>query len=165
MIYDLLLAGPPVPPQVLAEALTEVVGAGAVDVDVADTDEDQSQRDWTAPILCGYRRLRGDVSQSLDVYLLDALVDETLSEREFAQRLAAAVGAPVLYPAVEDIPSAYWVATPSGTSTRARLLSSDDVPPVHTIDAVESPVAELPHVRVIDLPEIAREHRRENRSC
>lgn len=157
MIYDLLLAGPPVSPSTLADSLAEAVGAGRVDVDVADRDEDQSGRDWAAPVLCGYIRIRGDVSMSLDIYVLDDLFDKAPSEAEFAHRLAAAIGVPVLYPAAENIPSAYWLATPSGASTRARLLSSDDEPPVHTIDAVETAVAELPHIRVSELPEITRE--------
>ncbi|MFJ8197590.1 hypothetical protein [Streptomyces sp. NPDC096152] len=157
MIYDLLLTGRPVRAAVLAGALIEAVGAGEVDVDVADRDGDQSTRDWAAPVLCGYSGLRGDVSMSLDIYVLDELFDQVPSEAEFAGRLASAVGAAVLYPAMEDVPSAYWVASPSGGTTRARLLSSDDEPPVHTIDAVASAVAELPHVPVSELPEIARE--------
>lgn len=159
MIYDLLLTGRPVRPAVLADALIEAVGAGAVDVDVADRDGDQSTRDWTAPVLCGYSGLRGDLSMSLDIYVLDDLFDRIPSEGEFAGRMALALGCPVLYPAAEDVPSAYWVASPSGGATRARLLSSDDEPPVHTIDAVASPVAELPYVPVSELPEIVRELR------
>ncbi|MGX5212899.1 hypothetical protein ACWKT3_30135 [Streptomyces violaceus] len=89
MIYDLLLAGPPVSPTSLAEALAEAVRTEGADLDVADRDDDQSRRDWTAPVLCGCIRLRGDLSLSLD--------------------------------------------------------------------AVEHAVAQLPHVRVSDLPEIALE--------
>ncbi|MER6978593.1 hypothetical protein [Streptomyces carpinensis] len=156
MIYDLLLAGTPVSPPALADALIQAVGVGDVDVDVADRDDDQSARDWTAPVLCGYGRLLGDLSMSLDIYVLDALFEEETapSESEFAARLAAALGVAVLYPAVEDIPSAYWVVGPSGETARARLLSSDGEPPVHTIDAVESAVAELPGAAVETLPEI-----------
>ncbi|UOB10528.1 hypothetical protein MQE23_16265 [Streptomyces sp. HP-A2021] len=125
MIHDVLLVGPPVSPRSLAEALAGAVRTEGADVDVADRDGDQSRRDWTAPVLCGYLRLRGDLSF-------------------------------VLYPAEEDLPSAYWLATSSGESVRARLYASDDEPPVYTIDAVESAVAQLPHIRVSDLPEIAR---------
>jgi hypothetical protein len=157
MIYDLLLAGPPVPPTSLAKALAEAVRTEGVDVDVADRDGDQSGRDWTAPVLCGYIRLRGDLSLALDIYVEDALVNEAPTEPELARRLAMSLGVPVLHPAEELLPSAYWLATSSGESVRARLYASDDEPPVHTIDAVESPVAQLPHIRVSDLPEIARE--------
>ncbi len=54
-------------------------------------------------------------------------------------------------------PSAYWLVTPAGLVTRARLLSSDDENPVYSIDAVEAAVPELPDVRVMQLPEIVRE--------
>lgn len=114
-------------------------------VDAADRDGDQSGRDWTAPVLCGYIRLRGDLSLELDVYVEDALVNEAPAEPELARRLAMALGVPVLYPAEEVLPSAYWLATSSGESVRARLHASDDEPPVHTIDAVESAVAQLRH--------------------
>src|SRR5205807_4870348 len=90
MIYDLLLAGPTVAPSALADALTAAVGAGRVDVDIADRDDDQEQRDWSAPVLCGYIRLRGYVSMSLDIYVVDELLDTALSEADFALRLAAA---------------------------------------------------------------------------
>jgi hypothetical protein len=156
MIYNLLLVGPPVSSTALAEALAEAVRTEGADVDVADRDGDQSRRDWTAPVLCGYIGLRGDLPLELDIYAEDALVNEAPAEPELARRLAMALGVPVLYPAEEDLPSAYWLATSSGESVRARLYASDDEPPVYTIDAVESALAQLPHIRVSDLPEIAR---------
>ncbi|MFI6376363.1 hypothetical protein [Streptomyces sp. NPDC050546] len=155
MIYDLLLAGASIPPASLAEALAEAVRTEGADVDVADRDGDQSQRDWAAPVLCGYIRLRGDLSLALDIYVEDALVNEAPPEPELARRLAAALGVPVLYPAEEDLPpSAYWLATSSGHSVRARLLSSDDEPPVHVIDAVEEEVPSLPRATIEVLPEV-----------
>ncbi|MFC9505616.1 hypothetical protein [Streptomyces sp. NPDC057002] len=155
MIYDLLLVGPPVSPTSLAEALAAAVRTEGADVDVADRDGDQSQRDWAAPVLCGYIRLRGDLSLSLDIYVEDALVNEAPPEPELARRLAAALGVLVLYPAEEGLPpSAYWLATSSGQSVRARLLSSDDEPPVHVIDAVEEEVPDLPRATIEILPEI-----------
>jgi hypothetical protein len=153
MIYDLLLAGPPVVPTSLAGALAKAVRTEGADVDVADQDADQSGRDWSAPVLCGYARLRGDVSMSLEIHVEDALVNEAPPEPELARRLAAALGVPVLHPAEEDLPpSAYWLTTSSGQSVRARLYSTDDEPPVHMLDAVDAPVSQLPHVRVDDLP-------------
>ncbi|MGI5428350.1 hypothetical protein [Streptomyces sp. CA-179760] len=155
MIYDLLLVGAPVSPASLAEALAEAVRTEGADVDVADRDSDQSRRDWTAPVLCGYTRLRGDLSLALDVYVEDALVNEAPPEPELARRLATALGVRVLYPAEEDLPpSAYWLATSSGQSVRARLLSSDDEPPVHVIDAIEEEVPDLPRATIEILPEI-----------
>ncbi|MCK8434420.1 hypothetical protein G3I77_15740 [Streptomyces sp. D2-8] len=143
MIYGLLMAGMPIPPASLADALAEAVRTEGVDVDVADRDDDQGRRDWSAPVLRGYIRLRGD----------DTLVNEDPKEPELARRLATALGVPVLYPAEKDLPpSAYWLATSTGQSVRARLYSTDDEPPVHTIDAVDSAVSQLPHVRVSDLP-------------
>ncbi|MFI8831477.1 hypothetical protein ACIGPN_10655 [Streptomyces afghaniensis] len=156
MISNLLLVGPPVSPTSLAEALAEAVRTESADVDVADRDGDQSRRDWTAPVLCGYITLRGDLSLELDVYVEDALVNEAPAEPELARRLAMALGVPVLHPAEEDLPSAYWLASPSGESVRARLYASDDEPPMYTIDALESVVAQLPRIRVSELPEIAR---------
>lgn len=96
--------------------------------DAADRDGDQSGRDWTAPVLCGYIRLRGDLSLALDIYVEDALVNEVPAEPELARRLARALGVPVLHPA-EGLPSSYWLATSSGESVRARLYASDDDPP------------------------------------
>ncbi|MFC9128926.1 hypothetical protein ACFT4A_19035 [Streptomyces sp. NPDC057099] len=155
MIHDLLLVGAPVSPASLTEALAEAVQTDGTDVDVADRDGDESQRDWTAPVLCGYIRLRGDLSLALDIYVEDVLVNEAPPEPELARRLAAALGVPVLYPAEEDLPpSAYWLATSSGRSVRARLLSSDDEPPVHVIDAIEEPVPDLPRATIEILPEI-----------
>ncbi|MGK5697899.1 hypothetical protein ACSNOJ_34270 [Streptomyces sp. URMC 128] len=156
MIYDVFLVGPPVSPMSLAEALAGAVKTERADVDVADRDGDQSRRDWTAPVLCGYLGLRGDLSSELDIYVDDALANETPAEPELARRLAMALGVPVLHPAEEDLPSAYWLATSSGESVRAWLYASDDEPPVYTIDAVESAVAQLSRVRVSDLPAIAR---------
>ncbi|WP_435282210.1 hypothetical protein [Streptomyces koelreuteriae] len=155
MSYDLLLVGPPVSPTSLAEALARAVRTEGADVDVADRDGDQSQRGWTSPVLCGYIKLRGDLSLALDIYVADALVNEAPTEPELARRLATTLGVPVLYPSEEDLPpSAYWLATSSGQSVRARLLSSDDEPPVHTIDAVEEEVPGLPRATIEILPEI-----------
>ncbi|MFD5163297.1 hypothetical protein ACFWMJ_35500 [Streptomyces hawaiiensis] len=124
-----------------------------VDVDVADRDSDQSGRDRAAPVLCGYIMLRGDLSMSLDIHVEDALVVETPTEPELARCPAARLGVPVLYPAErESPPSAFWLATSSGRSVRARLYSTDEEPPVHTIDAVGSAVSQPPRVRVSDLP-------------
>jgi hypothetical protein len=76
-----------------------------------------------------------------------------------ALRLAARTRTAILYPAEEAPPSAYWLATPNGLVTRARVVASDDVPPSYAVEAVEAAVPELPRARVTQLPEIVREQR------
>ncbi|MFB6817975.1 hypothetical protein ACFCV8_25880 [Streptomyces sp. NPDC056347] len=125
-------------------------------VDVAGIDGDQESRNWDAVVLCDYARLLGDVSLSLDVFIQD-FAPHRPTEPEFSSSFAATTQSLVLYPAEEDIPSAYWLVTPTGSTTRARLLSSDDEQPRYSLDAVEAAVPQLPDVRVIQLPEIARE--------
>jgi len=65
----------------------------------------------------------------------------------------------VLFPTEEIAPSSYWLATPEGVVTRARLLASDDEHPVYTVDAVEAPVTQLPNAAVTRIPEAVRELR------
>ncbi|MFJ9619469.1 hypothetical protein [Streptomyces noursei] len=60
----------------------------------------------------------------------------------------------MLYPAEENIPSAYWAATPEPVVTRARLVQSDEEPVNFTVDAIEAPVVGLPNAQVMQLPEI-----------
>ncbi|MFD0338372.1 hypothetical protein ACFVH0_06700 [Streptomyces sp. NPDC127117] len=126
-------------------------------VDVADIDADQDNRDRDALVLCDYSDVPGDVSLILDIFVQDA-VSHRPTEPEFASRFAVAAQTVVLYPAEERLPSAYWLATPTGSVTRARLLASDDERPSYSIDAVEAAVPQLPGIRVMQLPEIAREH-------
>ncbi|MFF9866206.1 hypothetical protein ACF1G0_12385 [Streptomyces sp. NPDC013953] len=159
MIYTFLTVHRPAPAR-MAAALAGAVGVPAADVDVADEDADPAGRNWDAPVLCGYRELLGDVALSWDVYVSDDAVPGAPDEPAAARRVAAATGTTVLYPATDvPNPSAYWAATPAGTTTRARLYASDDEEPVHTVDAVEAPVPHLPDARVELLPEVYRAQR------
>jgi hypothetical protein len=66
----------------------------------------------------------------------------------------------VLYPAEPLPPSAYWVALPDGSRTRARVYENDkEDGTALVIDAVAKPVPWLPAVRVEAQPEVIREHR------
>jgi hypothetical protein len=65
-----------------------------------------------------------------------------------------------MYPAEAFPPSAYWMALPDGSRTRARVYEQDkDDETAFVIDAVAEPVALLPEVRVQPQPEVIREHR------
>jgi hypothetical protein len=125
-------------------------------VDVADVDGDQDARNWDAVVLCDYSYVPGDVSLALDIFAQEAVPNQP-KEADLARDFAAAAQTVVLYPASEQIPSAYWLVTPAGSVTRARLMASDDERPAYCIDAVEDTVPQLPHVRVMQLPEIVRE--------
>lgn len=144
-------------PHAIAAALADAVGLPVAEVDVAGEDtEHADERDWDAPVLCGYREVAGDVALAWDVSVSDALTTPP-QEAEAARRLADRLGTTVLYPAGERAPSAYWAAGPDGTVTRARLLESGgegDEGPVLTVDAVEAPMSQLPMARVEVLGEI-----------
>jgi hypothetical protein len=143
-------------PSRISDALAASLHTAPVAVDVADVDGDQDDRDWDALVLCDYSHVPGDVALALDVFAQDAVTHRP-DEAELALRFAAAAGTVVLYPATEQLPSAYWLVNPSGLVTRARLTASDDERPVYSIDAVEAAVPELPGIRVMQLPEIVRE--------
>ena len=154
MTYDLLLVG-----DLNLSRLTAALGAlaavpvEAVDVAAADVEE----RDWDAAVLCTYRPVHGDLSWSLDVYLT---VTSPPSANEAAGSLAVSLETPVLYPAESLPPSAYWMALPDGSRTRARVYEVDkEEGTALVIDAVAKPVAWLPAVRVEAQPEVIREHR------
>jgi hypothetical protein len=145
-------------PSVIASALASVLRVTLASVDVADADGDQESRDWGALVLCSYSDVFGDVSLALDIYVQDT-VGHRPPESELALKFAAQARTTVFYPAQEFIPSAYWLATPDGLVTRARLEASDDQPPAYIVDAVEAPVPQLPHAQVMQLPEILREQK------
>ncbi|MGW3089738.1 hypothetical protein [Streptomyces sp. NPDC001108] len=155
MTYNLLTVDS-LPASLIALALSSCLQVESHSVDVAHIDGDQESRDWDALVLCDYARALGDVSLSLDVFVQDS-ASHRPTEPEFASSFAAAAQTLVLYPAEENIPSAYWLVTPTGSTTRARLLHSDDDQPHYSLDAVEAPVSQLPDVHVMPLPEIARE--------
>ncbi|MFE7040212.1 hypothetical protein ACFU9X_12375 [Streptomyces atratus] len=155
MTYNLFTTDRLQPPRV-SNALASCLHVEPNSVDVADVDADQDNRNWDALALCDYSPVLGDVSLTLDIFVQDA-VPQQPTEPEFASRFAVAAQTVVLYPAEEHLPSAYWLVTPAGLVTRARLLASDDERPEYSIDAVEAAVPQLPDIRVMQLPEIVRE--------
>ncbi|MFG2215265.1 hypothetical protein ACGFN1_10360 [Streptomyces sp. NPDC048685] len=155
MTYNLFTTDRLQPPRV-SDALASCLRVEPNSVDVADVDADQDIRNWDALALCDYSDVLGDVSLTLDIFVQDA-VSQQPPESEFASRFAVAAQTVVLYPAEEHLPSAYWLVTPTGLVTRARLLASDDERPEYSIDAVEAAVPQLPGIRVMQLPEIVRE--------
>jgi hypothetical protein len=161
MVYDLLLAGPRETAE-LAPALANAFGVPIGGVDVAG--EDVDERNWSALVLVTYAERHGDVSLSLSITAVDGIKDRP-TEAVLAARLAERLSVPVLYPAAEFPPSAYWLADGHGRPARARLEPSDELDPsveddlALTIDAVDRPVSSLPAVRVTPIPEVIREHR------
>ncbi|MEU8584593.1 hypothetical protein [Streptomyces abikoensis] len=145
------------PPALIANALAACLHVASSEVDVADADGNQDERNWDAQVLCDYSDAGGHVSQSLDIYIQDS-VRHRPSEADLALAFSAATNTVTLYPAEEQIPSAYWLATPERLVTRVRLLPSDDETVSYSIDAAEAHIPQLPEVRTIQLPEIIREH-------
>ncbi|WP_406214401.1 hypothetical protein [Streptomyces decoyicus] len=140
-------------PHQIASAIAVFLKVPSDSVDVADADGDQDDRNWDAAALCDYSRVQGDVSLSLDIDVQEWVPDQP-DEADAALAFAVSSRTAVLYPAEENLPSAYWLVTPAPIVTRARLNASDDEPPTYTVEAVEEPVRELPAAQVMQLPEI-----------
>ncbi|WP_405702402.1 hypothetical protein [Streptomyces sp. NBC_00069] len=157
MTYNLLTVDP-VSPETMAVALAGCLGVAVGDVETADPDGDPDLRNWEAPVSCEYRAVRGEVAWSLDIYAQEHVADQPL-ESDLAAGFAKAAMTTVLFPAEEAPPSAYWVVTPEGLLTRARLELSDDEPPLYEVTAVEAPVPRLPRAIVTRFAEIVREQR------
>jgi hypothetical protein len=157
MTYNLFLVDSR-DPDVMTEALAAVFRVPAAEVDVADADGDQEDRNWEALASCEYSHVFGNVSLSLDIYAQDA-VGQQPSESDFSAALARQLGTPVLYPPLESAMSAHWLVTPDGLTTRARLNESDDDELTFTVTAVEAFVDRLPDVPVMHLPEVVREQK------
>ncbi|MFE6105176.1 hypothetical protein ACFVQ4_35255 [Streptomyces laurentii] len=157
MTYNLLTVDA-VSPAAMAIALARSLGVAIDDVEVADPDGDPDLRNWDAPVSCEHRAVRGDVFWSLDIYLQDEVADRP-QESELAATFAEACTTTVLFPAAEEIPSAYWAVTPEGLRTRARLELSDDESPLYEVTAVEAPVPQLPRATVTRIAEIVREQK------
>jgi hypothetical protein len=157
MTYNFLTVGP-ITPEAITAALAKHLGVAVSEVDVADADGDPDERNWDALVSCEYSAVRGDVNWSLDIYAQDAVAHQP-TERRLASAFASATQTAVLFPAEETFPSAYWLATPEGVVSRARLLASDDEQPVYTVDAVEAPVPQLPNAELTKIPEVVREVR------
>ncbi|MFJ6524736.1 hypothetical protein ACIQMZ_05615 [Streptomyces longwoodensis] len=155
VFYDFFVVAD-LPVSRIAAALATAVQVPPEVIDIADAYGEQEGRNWDALVLGDRVPVYGDASVTLSVYVQET-VTAPPTEAECAAAFAAAAGTVVLYPADEAPPSAYWLVTPEGLVTRARLLASDDSPPVYSIDAVETAVPQLPGVHVTLLPEIIRE--------
>jgi hypothetical protein len=156
MTYDLLLAGD-FDRATLADALADLTGVTSDAVDIADRDAED--RAWNSPVLCTYEPAGGDLAWLLDIYLGAGAAHEP-DVSVAAQLVATRLGTPVLWAAPESLPSAFWLVTPDGTRTRARVYDdADGDVAAYRIDAVERPVPQFPSVQVEPLPEVIREHR------
>jgi hypothetical protein len=155
MTYDLLLAGD-FDRATLAGALADLTGVPADAVDIADRDAED--RAWDSPVLCTYEPVGGDLAWLLDIYLGAGTAHEP-DVSVAAQLIATRLGTAVLWAAQEAPPSAFWLITPDGTRTRARVYDEDGDLATYRLDAVEKPVPQFPSVRVEPLPEVIREHR------
>jgi hypothetical protein len=156
MTYDLLLAGD-FDRTTLVAALADLAGVTADAVDIAE--RDAAERAWNSPVLCTYEPVGGDLSWLLDIYFGAGAAHEP-GVPVAAQLIAARLGTAVLWAAQEFPPSAFWLITPDGTRTRARVYDEDagDLA-AYRLDAVETPVPQFPLARVEPLPEVIREHR------
>ncbi|MGD6745418.1 hypothetical protein ACOKM3_26730 [Streptomyces sp. BH106] len=155
MTYNLLTVEPLAYPAIV-RALAHALDVPVQDVDVAGEDFDADLRNWEAPVLCDVRSLEGDLALALDVYVQPSVQSQPPEDR-LAAAFARTAPATVLFSADEPRPSAYRLAAQDGTLTRARLLDPDDADAEdegYTIDAIETPVAQLPHVPVTRLPEV-----------
>ncbi|WP_051809212.1 hypothetical protein [Actinoplanes subtropicus] len=152
MTYDLLLAGD-FDRATLAGALADLAGVPAAAVDIADRDAED--RAWDSPVLCTYEPAGGDVSWLLDIYVVPGAAREP-DVSVAAGLIATQLGTPVLWAAQESLPSAFWLVTPDGARTRARVYEDDGA---YRIEAIEKPLPSFPSARVEPLPEVIREHR------
>jgi hypothetical protein len=153
MGYDLLVAGD-ISFARLSAALARINEVPVDAVDIAE--EDVEDRNWQAAVLCTCGRRTGDIMWSLDIYVSDAAGAQP-SAAETAEELAYELRVPILYDADGVRPSAYWLAAPDGPRTRARVYDGPDDGSL-MIDALERPVASLPHVRVELQPEVIKDH-------
>ena len=161
MVYDVLLTKPCEPAE-LVRALATVFAVPAAAVDVVEEDADHAN--WDAPVFATFAERHRDIALSLSITAVDVVQDRP-TEPELSARLADQLGSPVLYPADEFRPSAYWIIDRHGQPARARLEPSDERDPsvadelALTIDAVSRPIPSLPELRVSPIPEVIREHR------
>lgn len=138
----------------LKKALSGQFAVPVEAVEVADANEFDS-RNWEAWVSCEYEAVHGDVTYSLNIYATDD-VEGRPTERALSIGLVGELQQSLLFPADEDLPSAYWVAIPGGPVTRARLVSSDEEESTYRVDVVEHAVPQLPHVSVAHIPEVIR---------
>jgi hypothetical protein len=152
MTYDLFIIGD-LDRDRLAAALASLTAVPVASVDVSP--EDSDDRDWDATVSCTYTPVTGDLDWQLDIYLNGVPTEP--SEADAAAYLAEHLDHVVLYPAPIELPSAYFLATPDGLVTRARLYRDDE--DEFEVNAVERAVPQLPSAPVAPQPEVIREYR------
>lgn len=155
MTYNLMIRGE-LRRDRLAAALAALLSLPEHAVDVAGADVEE--RNWAAPVSCTYEPAAGDVDWLLDVYL-DPAVARQPAEPDVASWLARQLRTVVLYPGESFPPSVRWLVGADGLRVRARVDEGEEETPTYRIAAVEYPVAELPGVPVVAMPEVIREHR------
>lgn len=156
-MYNLLLAAGPPTALEIAAALAHAFSVPFEQVDVASADVED--RAWDSAVLCTAESATGDVATTLEIFTTEEVAEAGAPElAELALRVASELNTVVLYEAPEPLPSAYWLVTPDGLRTRARLYANDDEPG-YSIDAVARAVPQLPTVKASALPEVIREHR------
>ncbi|HEY0698045.1 MAG TPA: hypothetical protein VGD43_09580 [Micromonospora sp.] len=145
----------------LASALAAMVSLPVDAVDIGDRGD--SDRNWSAPVICTVEPVAGAPRWLLDLYLGEMICPPP-TEPIVATLLAHHLGTVVAYQGTEPQPSAHWLVGPDGRRTRARIFEEDyddssSEEPVYRIDAVERPLAALPGLRVAAIPEVIRENR------
>ncbi|MGI5211548.1 hypothetical protein [Plantactinospora sp. CA-290183] len=140
----------------LVAALAALLSLPVEAVDIGD--EDETDRNWSAPVICTVSPRLGELHWHLDIYLTEAIAPQP-AESDLATGLAQHLRTVVAYPGEESRPSAYWLVGPDGRRTRARIYDDGpDEEPVYRIDAVEHPVAALPGLPLAAIPEVIHEH-------
>ncbi|MEV6963444.1 hypothetical protein AB0M97_30700 [Streptomyces sp. NPDC051207] len=152
MMYAFLTGGGGVLERMSA-ILAEAFDVPAADIDVSDASELES-RNWDALVTCEYEFIAGDLQWSLSIYAAEE-VKHQLSEADLALHVARRLDVPVFFAWRGEVPWIRRVALPDGGLTLARVAEQDDQPGFY-VEAAEAPIAGLPDVRVMHLPEVVR---------
>ncbi|MFC9427515.1 hypothetical protein [Streptomyces sp. NPDC056987] len=157
MIHNFLVADMFLPSS-LGDVLAEVLSVDPLAVDTADVDGCLEGRDWEALVLGDYAVVQGDLAALLEIQLAEQFRWPP-DTAELAGVLSQRLNTVLLWHAEEAIPSAYWIVTPDGVVTRARVEQSEGPDLDYTVAVVEESVPRFPSARVHLLPEIFREER------
>lgn len=160
--YYLYLVTVPSRPRIAA-VLAEVAGVPMDSVGLAGSGE--MERDWQTPVLGTLQRMGGQLRLCVELWIDIERAGRVPSEAESASIVARSLETSVCYPG-EDAnprPSAYWFALPDGRHTRVRWEDpdeppEDDEPYVVHFSATEHPIAELPDVPVMPIPEVIHDY-------
>ncbi|OEV03421.1 hypothetical protein AN216_11120 [Streptomyces oceani] len=151
-MYNLLTVGAMAD---VGEFLAELFRVAPGDVDVS-VDTEYEDRNWDASVSCEYAETHGDLHRSLSVYVAESVSEEP-SEETVALEMARWLGAPVLFPGAETVPTVWRVATAGGQVTHARVIEPEDESGSTRVTEVEVPVPEFPESVVTGFPDIIKE--------